>query len=124
MADTGMSKQDLQDILRQQQEGFVKVIAEIRKPDPLTEAKMKREAELADRARVTRLNSLIEQQKSREAAQAKCPHRKNNGDPQAGSAIHHPPMNSDGMVHPLCVECGKEFEPYRPSMMEMSGMVG
>lgn len=120
----GISKEDLQDILKT-------VIEETRRPDPKVQAKMRRDEELIERGRKMRLDSLVAQQKSRETAQARCPHRKNNGHPEAETAIHHPPMSSDGFIHPICVECGAEggttpderFKPYRPAMMEMSGMV-
>ena len=112
----GMTKEDLQDILRT-------VIEETRKPDPLTQRKLEREQQIEARAFDARMKALTNQQKSKETAQGRCPHRKNNGDPQEESAVHHPPLSSDGKVHPICVECGKEFEPYRPDALALSGMV-
>jgi len=115
-----LTVEDLQAILRQQQENFIAAVVELKKLDPATERKMKKEAEAADKAFHHRMEVLIAEEEGKKRRQTNCPHRMDNGN-SPRSAIHRGQLFSDGKFHPICGECSKEFEPITPSMSELAG---
>lgn len=98
-----MTPEQLQTIL----EAIVKAAKE-----PSAEEKEKREKEEAMRKRALEENMKIvkEEMELRRRTQELCGHKKENGKSCVGGQIH-----SDGLIHPLCLRCGKEFTPVKPS---------
>ena len=92
------------------------IVSEFRKPDPETAEKA-----AAERARVKErqeqmLRVATEEIEGKNRLQEMCDHKKENGRPAIGGQIH-----SDGLVHPLCLHCFKEFPPYKPGQEMIAG---
>lgn len=102
-----ITPQQLQDILQAQARTLVE---ELRKPDPETAAKQEAERKRLREAREHAVQVAIAEEQSKKAKQDACGHVKENGKSTVSGQKH-----SDGLVHPVCLRCQKEFTPYRPA---------
>lgn len=51
------------------------------------------------------------------AREAACSHKKENGKPSVSGQI----MTGDGLYHPICQRCGKQFTPFAPTPDVLNG---
>ncbi len=81
---------------------------ELRKPTPEQEEEARQRKAILERAKRDKLELVrieIEAKKQREEG---CAHKKQNGESTVMGQKH-----SDGKVHPICIRCQKEFEPFK-----------
>lgn len=81
-----------------------------REPDAATKAKLQKEADDAERKRQDMLELARVEEQSKQDRWASCSHTKENGRPCVGGQI-----NSDGLVHNICLRCQYEFPPFAPT---------
>ena len=109
-----MTNEQMMALLQQQQTQLMEFATEMRKPDP--EVLAEREAAKARLIQMRKQNAEaarieIEQ---RDRRQNSCSHKMPRGENAISGQIH-----SDGLMHPLCVVCQKEFAPYKPHAEQM-----
>lgn len=105
-----LSKDDLIEALRT-------LGQELRKGTPEEEAKRIDEAKRLREAQLQMAQTLVEQAELIKANQDNCRHTMPRGENAVFGQVH-----GDGMFHPLCVVCMKEFPPRKPSR-EQIGMM-
>lgn len=95
-------------------EQLMQFATELRKPDP--ELVAEREAAKTRLLEVKRQNHIVVAAQIAATAlrQANCSHKMPRGENAISGQQH-----SDGLVHPLCVICQKEFTPYKPAGDQM-----
>lgn len=105
-----MTKDDLVEALRT-------LGQELRKGTPEEEAKRADELLRRRNAQLQMAETLVEQARLIKANQDNCRHTMPRGENAVFGQVH-----GDGMYHPLCVVCMKEFPPQKPSR-EQFGML-
>jgi hypothetical protein len=89
---------------------LLEVVRAAKEPDELTKQKI--EEEKANRER--RARQAVELAKLEEEQQQKrwaaCSHTKPDGRRAIGGQVH-----SDGLIHPICLICNKQFTPVSPT---------
>lgn len=94
---------------------------ELRKPTPEEAEKLADAKVRAARARAERIADIEAEAAGKAAGQAACEsngHKKENGRSAIGGQIHN-----DGLFHPFCIRCFKEFTPTKPHSDMISGGV-
>lgn len=87
--------------------------AELKKPSAEEQAKIDAEkANLLRRQQASIANSQREKQQ-RDVEQSMCSHMKSGV--YSGQTRIVAPLHNDGLHHPLCLGCNKEFKPFAPS---------
>jgi hypothetical protein len=105
---------------QQLQEIIVNAIREGKKPDEETAAKMAEEKARKEANRVAMLELAKTEIEGKLNREARCSHtRPEDGKRMIGGQVH-----SDGMIHPLCLRCGKEFAAYPAPKDLFSGATG
>lgn len=88
---------------------FKEIIAELRKPSPEEQEKIDKEKAFKKRAMEQRVEIARQEMAAKAERENRCNHKKEKGESAVFGQKH-----SDGMVHPICVRCQKQFEPYKP----------
>lgn len=87
---------------------IMEIVRAIKEPSPAEKEKLAQEEELKKR----QLDAMMELGRTEEQAKIDrenaCGHKKENGSWCIGGQEH-----SDGMIHPVCLRCGKSFPPYK-----------
>jgi hypothetical protein len=81
-----------------------------RKPTPEEEEKLEQEKKRRAALQEEMIKVAKAAEEGRDRLQRVCPHRKQNGDSRVVGQIH-----SDGLIHPICQWCQKQFQPYPPT---------
>lgn len=89
------------------------VVTELRKPDPETAERMALEKMKKKEAREVRIREIEAEQNARKARQEACTHKTEKGRSVISGQVH-----ADGLHHPICQRCGREFQP-RPPIGEL-----
>jgi hypothetical protein len=108
----GFTYQQLQDLIRG-------AVQEAKRPDAETEERLAAEKMRRERAKAEMVLAVQAEQDNRRRAQQTCQHQKERGESAVGGQI-----NSDGLIHPICLRCQKEFSPYSPGMENVAQGLG
>lgn len=90
-------------------EDVKEIVRAAREPSEEEKAKQKKEKELQDRRRKEAIILAKEEEEAVRKRQANCSHLKESGKTAVMGQVH-----SDGLYHPLCIKCQKEFTPVEP----------
>jgi hypothetical protein len=82
------------------------LIKEIKKPSAEEAERIEKEKALKLRAQREKVEQARIEMAEKKRREDSCPHRKPNGETTVMGQRH-----SDGMVHPICFRCQKEFPP-------------
>lgn len=88
----------------------IDIVRAVKEPTEEEKQKRQKEEELRDRRRKEAILLAKEEEEAIKRRQANCSHTKENGKPSIAGQVH-----SDGLVHPICLRCQKEFKPHPPA---------
>jgi hypothetical protein len=91
-------------------EMFLEAIKELKKPTPEQEEQLKQQKMIRERKAQLMILLAKDEEKGKRNRRDRCSHTKPNGKIAIGGQIH-----ADGLVHPLCVKCQTEFQPFKPT---------
>jgi len=91
-------------------EMFLEAIKELKKPTPEQQEQLDRQKMIRERKAELMVLLAKDEEKGKRRKRERCSHLKPNGKIAIGGQIH-----ADGLVHPLCVKCQTEFQPFKPN---------
>lgn len=103
----------LEDVLRIVKESTVAMAQEMKKPTPEQQAKIDEEKERQKKRVEASIAEANREKQRRDMEQMSCSHMKPH--PYQGKTRIVAPLHGDGLHHPLCLFCRKEFKPFAPS---------
>ena len=91
-------------------EMFLEAIKELKKPTPEQQEQIDQQRLIRERKKQLMILLARDEEKGKRNRRERCNHLKPNGKIAIGGQIH-----ADGLVHPLCVKCQTEFQPFKPN---------
>lgn len=91
-------------------EMFMEAIRELKKPTPEQQEQIDQQRLIRERKKQLMILLARDEEKGKRNRRERCSHLKPNGKIAIGGQIH-----ADGLVHPLCVKCQTEFQPFKPT---------
>lgn len=85
---------------------------ELRKPTELEQQKLDEEKARKEALVKASVERATREQRMKDADQSACSHMKPH--PYSGKTRIVAPLHSDGLHHPICLFCRKEFKPFAP----------
>lgn len=115
-----MTHSQFQSLLERFSHGIADAVREARKPDEDTQIKLDEEKTRKEAHRASAIELAMAEQQSKIDRESRCNHtRAEDGKRTIGGQVH-----SDGKIHPLCLRCGKEFEPTDAPREMLMGATG
>ncbi len=91
-------------------EALLEAIKELKKPTPEQQEQIDQQKMIRERKKQLMILLAKAEEKGKRVRRERCSHTKPNGKVAIGGQIH-----ADGLVHPLCVKCQTEFQPFKPT---------
>ncbi len=91
-------------------ETFLEAIKELKKPTPEQQEQLDQQKMMRERKAQLMVLLAKDEEKGKRIRRERCSHKKPNGLISIGGQIH-----ADGLVHPICVKCQTEFQPFKPT---------
>lgn len=88
---------------------FKEIIQELRKPSAEDQEEIDKNKLMKERAAKQRVEVARQEMAAKAEREQRCNHKKEKGESAVFGQKH-----SDGFVHPICVRCQKQFDPYKP----------
>ena len=114
--ETPLTPSQIQQVMQSMSTTFMDGIREMKKPDEATAEKFRKQKEREERAAKSMRAAAMLEMENKKKVQDNCPHLKENNKSTLVGQVH-----SDGLIHPICQRCQKEFKPYAPEAQDVAG---